>query len=63
MTEIFGPQMLKSLSHLCRFTAHDLDLVEIYLSDDAADFHQNQVAELAIHSPAQPMTATPAPQE
>ena len=63
VTDIFGPQMLKSLSHLCRFTAHDLDLVEIYLSDDAVAFHQNQVEELAAQAPAQPTTAAPAPQE
>ncbi len=51
VTDVFGPDLLKSLPQLCRFAAQDLDLVELYLGDDAASFHQNQLEEMAIESP------------
>ena len=48
---VFGPDLLKSLPQLCRFAACDLDLVEMYLSPDAVDFHKNQLKEMAIETP------------
>lgn len=43
--------LIKSLPMMCCFAAQDLDLMEIYLSKDAADFHRHQVSELAIETP------------
>ena len=51
VTDIFGPDLLKSLPQLCRFAAQDLDLVEVYLSPDVVDFHKNQLDEMAIETP------------
>ena len=51
VTEVFGPDLLKSLPLLCCMAAQDLDLVELYLGDDAASFHQNQLDEMAIETP------------
>ena len=51
VTDVFGPDLLKSLPQLCRFAACDLDLVELYLSHDAVDFHKNQLSEMAIDGP------------
>ena len=48
VTDVFGPDLLKSLPQLCRFAACDLDLVELY---DAVDFHKNQLEEMAMQTP------------
>ena len=51
VTDVFGPDLLRSLPQLCRFAASDLDLVEMYLSHDAVDFHKNQLSEMEIDGP------------
>ena len=50
-TQVFGPDLLESLQHLCLFAAQDLYLVEMYLSHDVVDCHKNQLAEMAIDGP------------
>ena len=49
--EVFSPDLLKTLPLLCMFAARDLAFLEIYLSKDAADFHKNQIKELALQAP------------
>ena len=62
--DVLHPDLCKSLAKMCSFAAQDLDLMEIYLSKDAADFHQNQIEELAAQAPGrQTAETTPAPQE
>ena len=58
-TDVVSPDLILSIPRVCRLAARDLDYVELYLGEDAASFHKNQVEELALQTPGGASRALP----